>query len=242
MPRASPLSSKLLPLALSLGASMLLHGAVVQVWSSWQAGAVTVNPAGVSVWIADERLGHLESVAKLALPAATKIPDRVAHTTSPHDKKSLAPAARPALVSQAASPLMEAPAPRVQATAPVQPPAPPVDERTAQTLTSAPAQQPILQPALQEPAYVMGSPQNPEPDYPFVARKFEWEGVVRIGVDVSASGHPQQVEVLQSSGHSVLDQTALETIRDRWLFKPALQNGKAVSGKVIVPVQFVLRD
>lgn len=220
---------------------MLLHGAVVQVWSTWQAGVVTVNPAGVSVLIADERLGEPESVATLVLPAATKIPDRVAHATSPHDKKNSA-SARPALASQSASPLIETPAPRVQATASVQPPAPPVDDRTAQTPKSVPAQHPILQPALQEPAYVMGSPQNPEPDYPFVARKFEWEGVVRISVDVSASGQPQQVEVLHSSGHSVLDQTALETIRDQWLFQPARQNGIAVPAKVVVPVQFVLSN
>lgn len=235
MPRASPLSSKLLPLALSLGASMLLHGAVVQVWSSWQtgAGAVALNSAGVRVLMADERPGHPVAETTHVSPMPEKKPEPLVREPKQKEIKSPAPV-RPVLVSQTDSHIVERSAPKVVTTVPIQPPVPQPDSSAVET--------PIAAPALQEPVYVMGSPQNPEPDYPFVARKFEWEGVVRIGVDVSASGQPQQVEVLHSSGHSVLDQTALETIRDQWLFQPARQNGIAVPAKVVVPVQFVLRD
>lgn len=237
MPRTSSLSTRLWPLALSLGISMLLHGAVVEVWSAWQSGegSAVVLPSGVSVRIAQESSGLPEPVAALARPEPTRLAESVARTAPVSDNRK-SPSARPVVVSQATQPNLDTPAPRPEPAVPVQPAIAAAATTIMKTETPPPA------PVLLEPTYVMGSPQNPEPAYPFVARKFGWEGLVRITVDVTASGQPQQVDVLASSGHTVLDQAALTTIRDQWQFQPALQNGIAVPGKVTVPVQFVLQE
>jgi protein TonB len=60
-------------------------------------------------------------------------------------------------------------------------------------------------------------------------------------VHVDASGAPAQVELKQSSGHTRLDQAALDTVQ-RWRFTPARQGSAAVAGWVIVPVSFTLRS
>jgi periplasmic protein TonB len=243
MPRPPLFSARLLPVALSLGASMLLHGAVVQVWSSWQAGTgeVAENPAGVRVLLANEQAGQPDTKAGLAPPEPTKTPDRMAPATRTLDKSNAVPV-RPVLVSQATGQNLEAPAPKAEMASRVQSTEPPDDERAANPPNAAPVVAAMPPPDVLEPGYVMGSAQNPEPDYPFAARKFGWQGLVRIRVDVAATGQPQQVEVLHSSGHTMLDQAALETIRDQWLFQPARQNGIAVPANVVVPIQFVLRD
>lgn len=243
MPRAASLSTRLWPLALSLGASMLLHGAVVEVWSAWQLGegSAVVPVSGVSVRIADVQPGQPKPVTTLArpepkslpepepVPVVTKLPEMSA---PPASHISAAPAARAIVVSQTAHPKT----PRLEPALPVQPPLAAFETSITETESQPPA------PVVREPTFVMGSPQNPEPAYPFVARKFGWEGLVRVAVDVDASGQPHQVDILASSGHAVLDQSALTTIRDQWQFQPALLNGNAVPGKVTVPVRFALRE
>jgi protein TonB len=46
-------------------------------------------------------------------------------------------------------------------------------------------------------------------------------------------------EVLSSSGHGSLDQAALEAVR-RTTFDPALQDGKPVVCRIVIPVRFTL--
>jgi len=84
------------------------------------------------------------------------------------------------------------------------------------------------------PAY--GS--NPEPPYPMAARRLGLEGTVVLRVVVATDGRPASVVVLQSSGHEVLDTSALETVRTRWRFVPARRNGMPVEDSVQVPIRF----
>ena len=79
---------------------------------------------------------------------------------------------------------------------------------------------------------------NPQPPYPIAARRLGLEGTVVLRVVVSADGTPASVVVLQSSGHAVLDASALETVRTRWRFVPARRNGIPVEDTVQVPIRF----
>jgi protein TonB len=45
----------------------------------------------------------------------------------------------------------------------------------------------------------------------------------------------------QSSGHAILDASAMNTVR-RWRFKPAQQAGASVSQTIRIPIDFTLQD
>jgi protein TonB len=79
---------------------------------------------------------------------------------------------------------------------------------------------------------------NPQPPYPLAARRLGLEGTVVLRVVVAPDGAPASVVVLQSSGHPVLDSSALETVRTRWRFVPARRNGIPVEDSVQVPIRF----
>jgi protein TonB len=56
---------------------------------------------------------------------------------------------------------------------------------------------------------------------------------------VDDQGAVARVEVESSSGHDILDQAALKTVR-RWKFDPAHDGEKNVSHEVFLPVRFEL--
>ena len=62
-------------------------------------------------------------------------------------------------------------------------------------------------------------------------------GEVVLKVEVAADGTASGVTVDRSSGHVDLDDAAMEAAR-QWKFVPAYKDGKAVAGKVRVPVRF----
>jgi len=77
------------------------------------------------------------------------------------------------------------------------------------------------------------------PTYPLSARRSGFEGVVKVTAMVDASGNVTGTEVLTSSGHASLDQAVLEAVR-RALFSPALQDGKPVPCRIVIPIRFQL--
>jgi protein TonB len=92
-------------------------------------------------------------------------------------------------------------------------------------------------------AEVLASPLygvNPPPSYPRLAIRLGKQGVVLLEVFVSASGRVEEVRVATGSGHGILDEAALETVRG-WRFAPGLRNGRPVAMRVRVPVRFELR-
>ena len=82
---------------------------------------------------------------------------------------------------------------------------------------------------------------NPAPAYPEEARRAGIEGTAYLRVSIDARGRVQSVRLSRSSGHRILDDRALATVRARWRFKPALRNGVPVSSQAIVPIRFVLQ-
>jgi periplasmic protein TonB len=80
---------------------------------------------------------------------------------------------------------------------------------------------------------------NPKPKYPSVARSRGWEGKVILRVRVSADGDSEGVTVVQSSGHDVLDEAAVNAV-EGWRFTPAKRGDTAVASTVNVPINFKL--
>ncbi len=82
---------------------------------------------------------------------------------------------------------------------------------------------------------------NPSPDYPSMAKDHGWQGRVRLRVQVSAEGLSLSVRVENSSGHEILDDAAIEAVK-QWRFIPAKRGETIVASSVVVPITFNLQD
>lgn len=78
------------------------------------------------------------------------------------------------------------------------------------------------------------------PRYPALAERNGWEGEVLLTLSIDAAGRVERAAVAASSGHDVLDRSALDAARI-WRFAPARKNGIAIARTVNVPVSFVLK-
>ncbi|MES2308053.1 MAG: TonB family protein [Verrucomicrobiota bacterium] len=81
---------------------------------------------------------------------------------------------------------------------------------------------------------------NPPPAYPSDAKKRGEEGTVVLMVELSDSGSVESVSVTSSSGHSILDRSALDAVR-HWRFQPAKMGGIGIKSSVKVPIRFDLQ-
>jgi protein TonB len=79
----------------------------------------------------------------------------------------------------------------------------------------------------------------PEPEYPPLSRRMGEEGRVTLRVLVNESGRPTRVDVQKTSGSPRLDEAARQAAL-RAMFKPHIEDGKAVTVYVIVPITFHL--
>jgi protein TonB len=80
---------------------------------------------------------------------------------------------------------------------------------------------------------------NQAPKYPPQALRSGVEGSVSVRVEVDANGNPTDVTVVERSGERSrdLDRAVTDAVR-KWRFEPAMKDGKAVAGAVVVPVDF----
>ena len=81
----------------------------------------------------------------------------------------------------------------------------------------------------------------PTPKYPRLARARGWEGVVEVRITVAADGAVRDVQVEASSGRTLLDDAALEAVR-QWRFKPGRVGGFAAERVVLHRVHFALSE
>ncbi len=77
--------------------------------------------------------------------------------------------------------------------------------------------------------------------YPKLAVRRGWEGETVVAAEVLANGAVGRRHVAKSSGHEILDQTALESA-ENWKFQPALKNGRPVISHLEIPITFRLKD
>lgn len=82
---------------------------------------------------------------------------------------------------------------------------------------------------------------NPKPNYPRIARSRGWQGKVLLRVQVSTAGKSDTVSVHKSSGHEILDESAIEAVK-QWRFIPARRGDTPVASSVVVPILFTLQN
>lgn len=75
--------------------------------------------------------------------------------------------------------------------------------------------------------------------YPAIAREKGWQGTTLLKVQVLKNGLVGSLEILRSSGFSVLDQSALKGVKE-WKFIPAQKDGQPTEMFVQIPITFKL--
>ena len=78
--------------------------------------------------------------------------------------------------------------------------------------------------------------------YPLIAQRQGWQGEVRVALTVRADGLLANIHVSQSSGYAILDDAAMESIRQIRAIPEAVAalNGEAID--LILPVRYELRS
>ena len=82
---------------------------------------------------------------------------------------------------------------------------------------------------------------NPAPPYPYAAIRQQQQGTVLLKATIDKAGRPVTVEVMESSGFSLLDDSALRTVR-RWKFDPAHIGFLPVHARIVIPIRFTLDE
>lgn len=125
----------------------------------------------------------------------------------------------------------------------VPPPVKSVVQETPATPAAAPSVQPAppVPPAPLPPRTVHGVEylRPPAPVYPSISRRLGETGVVTLRVLINEKGLAEQAQVHQSSGSANLDDAGKQAAL-RALFKPYMEDGKAVPVYVLVPINFQL--
>jgi len=77
------------------------------------------------------------------------------------------------------------------------------------------------------------------PRYPRIARRRGYQGIVVLKVLVSERGEVEDIQVLKSSGFSILDKSAVKEVK-KWRFIPAKRGDTPVSCWVEIPIKYQL--
>lgn len=126
----------------------------------------------------------------------------------------------------------------------VEPPPVQVAESKAPVTPVAPVVQPAPPPVVEkvtEPKAGADYLNNPSPEYPEAAMDRGLEGKVLMKVHVQPDGKPDSVTVSKSSGHTILDDAAVRTVK-QWSFVPAMRGKTPIAGWVTVPIAFNLQN
>ena len=200
--------------------------------------------------------------AWMSLPSSAPVPEREMEVTV---ATAIAPVAQPE-ASPAPPPPQPLPVPQPRKVMPAPKPAPVESvarpsEASSEASSEAPSEAPVEQPGAAAPvvaaatAIAPGAPviadvepdykasylNNPRPPYPFAARRMGLQGKVVLNVEVLSEGLCGQANVHQSSGHEMLDNVALQTVKT-WKFVPARQAGRAITKWFKIPIQFSLNN
>lgn len=82
---------------------------------------------------------------------------------------------------------------------------------------------------------------NPKPVYPVAARRRGMQGIVLLSIKVNKRGFVESINVEQTSGFRVLDQSAVSSV-SKWQFVPAKKENQFVSSIIEIPIRFHLND
>ena len=102
----------------------------------------------------------------------------------------------------------------------------------------------------EKPSRLPGDRDQPEvikqsakkPIYPKQALNYEWGGTIDLLLTINEKGSVTQHKILKSTGHKVLDNTFIRTVKNYWKFKPKKSQGKGQYGKIKISYTFGLTD
>lgn len=221
---------------------------------------MAMHPLPTLVWHQVKRIGPLGLIILLHIgffyaiqsglvrKAAETFPKEVFATfITPEAPKPPAPAPAPVPVPPKTVPVIQKAPPKTHIPVVNDTPAP--NAITTPLVAAAPDPAPTSVPSnLQAPAappqpktissgveYI----QAPQPEYPPSSRRMGEEGKTILRVLVNDRGRADRVEIQKSSGSPRLDDAARQAVI-RALFKPYMEDGKAVSVYAIVPIKFQL--
>lgn len=151
------------------------------------------------------------------------------------------PKPKPVVKPKPPEPVMIAaptPAPAVMAAPPL-PPEPPQPAPEPVAPVPAPVAAVPLEPVT-PPIFSADYLDNPSPVYPLASRRSGQQGRVILRVFVNTNGTADDVQIHRSSGHVRLDESARDTVLQRWRFVPAKRGTQAVPAWVLIPISFGL--
>ncbi|BBL34173.1 hypothetical protein Nstercoris_00403 [Nitrosomonas stercoris] len=142
---------------------------------------------------------------------------------------------------------------KASAVTPQEPVAPPIEEHKPEPIPDPEQEQKIVpetvaaaQPS-QMPAgpvklsseLSVSCPNLASPVYPALSRRLGEEGKLVLQVELDETGRISNAKVIESSGHSRLDNAALSAVKT-WRCRPAMRDGQAVSAIALQPFNFVI--
>jgi len=80
---------------------------------------------------------------------------------------------------------------------------------------------------------------NPAPQYPGLALRRGIQGTVELQILVTPEGRTGEVKVVHSSGSSILDNAAVQTVKG-WKFIPAKRGNTPIAGYALQNIAFNL--
>lgn len=154
------------------------------------------------------------------VPVATEVPEDT-HKELMEEPKSDIPPIEPPEVAQDAPPqVIPTPAP----SAPVAETQAPVGEVSSPAAAATTSEAYGTPDGVQSDTVLTPYGSNRPISYPTMARFRKLEGVTLVHYTVSAEGAVTDVKVIESSGHAILDNQAVDTIK-HWKFKPTGKEG-----------------
>jgi len=113
------------------------------------------------------------------------------------------------------------------------------EQQTAQTVSSAMMIPPVGSTSATD-NFPESDSHNPSPEYPEMAIFLGYQGTAVIRIKISAQGVSKGVEILRSSGHKILDESAAKALR-KWRFTPGKNDSdKPMTDSVIISVIYIL--
>ena len=180
------------------------------------------------------------------LPPKPEVKPKIEPKIEPKTPPKPTPISPPVLATTRPSP---SPALSVQAPTPIAAPGPVSSQAKAPVAAASASAKPAPKP-VEDAGGASGDGGNapphchstPKPEYPRQAKSRHIEGSVKLKVKIGPGGAIEQVTVDTSSGHEMLDNAAIQTVKSSWGCSPAKRNGKAVTGEVRVPINFKLQN
>lgn len=188
--------------------------------------------------------GLLTRMVQVAMPAAVYV-SFVADTPA---KTEATPPPKTVQITQMPPPLFHPPvvpivvATQVERTITVAPAVAAPEQKPTVAAVTAPVAAPAAPPPVAGPKTITSGVEYvhaPQPVYPPMAKRMGEQGKVVLRILVNERGMPDQVTVQTSSGSARLDEAGRQAAL-RSLFKPHVEDGRAVAVYVIVPLNFQL--